>query len=51
MVRPLDDRWRGGPSPLEDLREEFLAHCEARNLSGKTIAAEAAPRGGDGGSP
>ena len=22
---------------LEDLREEFLAHCEARNLSGKTL--------------
>jgi site-specific recombinase XerD len=25
------------PITLEDLREEFLAHCEARNLSGKTI--------------
>jgi hypothetical protein len=22
---------------LEDLREEFLAHCEARNLSGRTL--------------
>jgi site-specific recombinase XerD len=22
---------------LEDLREEFLAHCEARNLSGRTV--------------
>jgi site-specific recombinase XerD len=22
---------------LEDLREEFLAHCESRNLSGKTV--------------
>jgi hypothetical protein len=22
---------------LEDLREEFLAHCESRNLSGRTL--------------
>jgi hypothetical protein len=25
------------PITLEDLREEFLAHCESRNLSGKTV--------------
>jgi site-specific recombinase XerD len=22
---------------MEDLREEFLVHCEARNLSGRTL--------------
>lgn len=28
---------RLGPASLEDLREEFLAHCEARIISGRTV--------------
>jgi site-specific recombinase XerD len=37
MVRPVGRPMARNPITLEDLREEFLAHCEARNLSGKTI--------------
>jgi integrase/recombinase XerD len=37
MVRPVRRPMARKPITLEDLREEFLAHCEARNLSGKTV--------------
>ncbi len=37
MVRPVGRPMARKPITLEDLREEFLAHCEARNLSGKTL--------------
>lgn len=37
MVRPIGRPMARKPITLEDLREEFLAHCEARNLSGKTV--------------
>jgi hypothetical protein len=33
---PSNDRWRGSPSRWR-ICEEFLAHCEARNLRGKTV--------------
>jgi site-specific recombinase XerD len=36
MVRPVGRPMARKPITLEDLREEFLAHCESRNLSGKT---------------
>ena len=37
MVRPVGRPMARKPITLEDLREEFLAHCEARNLSGRTV--------------
>jgi hypothetical protein len=37
MVRPIGRPMARKTVTLEDLREEFLAHCEARNLSGKTL--------------
>jgi integrase/recombinase XerD len=37
MVRPLGRPLARRADTLEDLREEFLAHCEARNLSGRTL--------------
>ncbi|MGH2572606.1 MAG: hypothetical protein ACRDGU_03850 [Actinomycetota bacterium] len=37
MVRPLGRPLARRADSLEDLREEFLAHCEARNLSGRTL--------------
>jgi integrase/recombinase XerD len=37
MVRPLGRPLARRAITLEDLREEFLAHCEARNLSGRTL--------------
>jgi site-specific recombinase XerD len=37
MVRPVGRPMARKPITLEDLREEFLAHCESRNLSGKTV--------------
>jgi Phage integrase, N-terminal SAM-like domain len=37
MVRPLGRPLARRDGTLEDLREEFLAHCEARNLSGRTL--------------
>ena len=37
MVRPIGRPMARKPITLEDLREEFLAHCEARNLSSKTV--------------
>jgi site-specific recombinase XerD len=37
MVRPVGRPMARTPITLEDLREEFLAHREARNLSSRTI--------------
>ncbi len=37
MVRPVGRPLARRADTLEDLREEFLAHCEARNLSGRTM--------------
>src|SRR6266508_1384887 len=37
MVRPLGRPLARKAVTVEDLREEFLAHCEARNLSGRTL--------------
>jgi site-specific recombinase XerC len=37
MVRPVGRPMARKAISLEDLREEFLAHCEARNLSGRTV--------------
>src|SRR6058998_3400459 len=37
MVRPLGRPLARRAATLEDLRNEFLAHCEARNLSGRTL--------------
>lgn len=37
MVRRVGQPMARKPITLGDLREEFLAHCEARNLSGKTV--------------
>ena len=37
MVRPIGRPMARKTVTLEDLREEFLAHCEARNLSGRTV--------------
>jgi hypothetical protein len=37
MVRPAGRQLARRADTLEDLREEFLAHCEARNLSGRTL--------------
>jgi hypothetical protein len=37
MVRPVGRPMARKPITLEDLREEFLAHCESRNLSGRTL--------------
>jgi integrase/recombinase XerD len=37
MVRPVGRPMARKTVTLEDLREEFLAHCEARNLSGRTV--------------
>ena len=34
MVRPAGRPLARRADTLEDLRDEFLAHCEARNLSG-----------------
>ena len=39
MVRPIGRPMARKAISLEDLREEFLAHCEARNLSGGMSAA------------
>jgi hypothetical protein len=36
MVRPLGRPLARRAATLEDLREEFLAHREARNLSGRS---------------
>jgi hypothetical protein len=36
-VRPMGRPIAKKATTLEDLREESLAHCEARNLSGRTI--------------
>ena len=37
MVRPVGRPLARRAVTLEDLREEFLAHCEARNLSPRTL--------------
>ncbi len=37
MVRPVGRPMARKPVTLEDLRQEFLAHCESRNLSGRTL--------------
>lgn len=37
MVRPMGRPIAKKAVRLEDLREESLARCEARNLSGRTI--------------
>jgi hypothetical protein len=37
MVHPVGRPMERKPITLEDLREEFLARCEARNLSGRTV--------------
>jgi site-specific recombinase XerD len=37
MVRPVGRPMARKPITLEDLREEFLAHCESRNLSIRTL--------------
>jgi site-specific recombinase XerD len=37
MVRPVGRPMARKPITLEDLREEFLAHCESRNLSARTL--------------
>ncbi len=37
MVRPLGRPLARRTDTLKDLREEFLQHCEARNLSGRTL--------------
>ena len=37
MVRPIGRPMARKAITLEDLREEFLAHCEALNLSGRTL--------------
>lgn len=37
MVRPIGRPMARKSVALEDLREEFLADCEARNLSGRTV--------------
>jgi integrase/recombinase XerD len=37
MVRPVGRPLARKPITLEDLREDFLAHCESRNLSGRTV--------------
>ena len=37
MVRPLGRPLARKAVTLEDLREDFLAHCEARNLSQRTL--------------
>jgi hypothetical protein len=37
MSDPSDGPMARKTVTLEDLREEFLAHCEARNLSGRTV--------------
>jgi hypothetical protein len=37
MVRPIGRPIAKKAIALEDLREESRAHCEARNLSGRTI--------------
>lgn len=37
MVRPLGQPLARRAVTLEDLREEFLVHCETRNLSGRTL--------------
>ncbi len=37
MVRPAGRPLARRADSLKDLREEFLAHCEARNLSGRTL--------------
>ncbi len=37
MVRPLGRPLARRAVTLDDLREEFLAHCEARNLSPRTL--------------
>ena len=37
MVRPLGRPLARRTVTLDDLREEFLAHCEARNLSPRTL--------------
>ena len=37
MVRPLGRPITRSALTVEDLRQEFLAHCEARNLSGRTL--------------
>jgi hypothetical protein len=37
MVRPAGRPLARRAVTLEDLREESLAHCEARNLSGRTL--------------
>ena len=37
MTRPIGRPMARKAITLEDLREEFLAHCEARNLSGRTL--------------
>ncbi len=37
MVRPLGRPLARKAVTLEDLREDFLAHCEARNLSERTL--------------
>ncbi len=37
MVRPIGRPMARKAITLEDLREEFLAHCEARNLSGRAL--------------
>jgi hypothetical protein len=37
MVRPMGRPIAKKAIMLEDLREESLARCEARNLSGRTL--------------
>ncbi len=37
MVRPLGRPLARRDVTLDDLSEEFLAHCEARNLSARTL--------------
>jgi len=37
MVRPIGPPLAKKAVTLEDLRQDFLAHCEARNLSARTL--------------
>lgn len=37
MVRPIGRPLAKKAITLEDLRQDFLAHCEARNLSERTL--------------
>jgi hypothetical protein len=46
MVRPLGRPLARRADTLEDLREEFLAHCEARNLIRRTLEWYYDPRNG-----